>query len=103
MLTDSIYDSLGCPNGKNNLTRTYGVLKIPEYNLIVGEKDGKYNLIDKEGKWLLEDFVLDAVYITVSEGKNIYMISINKEEQELDVFLQEKGITKPLQNEKNKG
>lgn len=102
-LTDSIYDSLGCPNGKNNLTRTYGVLIIPEYNLIVGAKDGKYNLIDKEGKWLLEDFVLDAVYITVSEGKNIYKISINKEEQELDVFLQEKGITKPLQNEKNKG
>ena len=98
-LIDSIYDSFGCPEGKNNLTRTYGVLKIREYDLIVGKKDEKYNLIDKEGKVLFEDFIFDSVYITVSEGKSIYKISIDGKEQELLEFLQEKGITKSIQNE----
>jgi len=89
---DFSYDSFGCPKGKNNLSRTYGVLEVPSYNLIVGCKENKYNLIDSEGKWIFEEFILDSVYITVKEGKNKYYVSIGEEQKELDVFLQEKGI-----------
>ena len=94
------YDSLGCLNGKNNSSRTYGVLEIPAYNLIVGCKNKKYNLIDSEGKLLFEEFIFDAVYITVKEGKNNYYVSIGDEQKELEAFLQEKGIEKPTQLEK---
>lgn len=98
-ILDFGYDSFGCPKGKNNLSRTYGVLEIPTYNLIVGCKENKYNLIDSEGKWLFEEFIFDSIYITVKEGKNNYYVSMGEEQKELEAFLQEKGIEKPTQLE----
>jgi len=94
-VTDFIYDSFGCPNGKNNLYRTYGVIEVLDYNFLVVRKGDKYNLIDMEGKTLFGDFILDSVYITISEGKNIYYITSGETTKELISFLQENGVSKP--------
>ena len=94
-VTDFVYDSFGCPNGKNNLYRTHGVIKVLDYNLIVGRQGEKYNLVTLDGKWLFERFILDSVYITVSEGKNVYYITSGNTTKELISFLQDNGVTKP--------
>ncbi len=92
-VTEAIYDSFGCP--KANIARSYGVITVPDYNLIVVSKNGKYNLITLEGKNLFDGYILDSVYITISEGKNIYYITYGKVTKELASFLQENGIPKP--------
>lgn len=91
-LTDLIYDSFGSPN---KLARTYGVIEVPDYNLIVACQGEKYNLINLEGKSIFNRFILDSVYIKVSEGKNIYYITSGETTKELISFLQENGIEKP--------
>jgi len=90
-----VYDSFGCPNGKNNLARTYGVLNVSDYNLIVVNQGGKYNLMDVEGKWLFDGFILDSVYITTSEGKKTYYITIGNKDTELIGFLEKNKYEKP--------
>ena len=91
-LSDFVYDSFGCPTGP--VARTYGVLQIPEYNIILGEKSKKYNLITAEGKG--SNFIFDSVYISISEGKDKYYAVINGETKDLITFLQENGIVKTL-------
>lgn len=95
-VTDFQFDSFGCTDVPNTSSRAYGVLLLQDYNLIVGCKDGKYNLIDIKGEVLLEDNILEAVYIRSVEGKNKYYVSIDRTEKELEYFLQEKGITKTI-------
>lgn len=90
-VTEFVYDSFGC---SSKLYRTHGVIEVPDYNLIVGKQGEKYNLITLEGKWLFERFILDSVYITVSEGKNIYHITSGNTERNLIDFLQENGVAK---------
>jgi len=94
-VTEFLYDSFGCPNPKNYSARTYGVIEVFDYNLIVVCNEGKYNLINVNGKELFKKFILDSVYITVSEGKNIYYINSGETTKELITFLQESGVEKP--------
>ncbi len=94
-ITNFVYDSFGCPVGKSDINRTYGVIEVYDYNLIVACKEGKYNLITLEGKELFDRAILDYVYITISEGKQIYYITSGEITKELISFLQENGITKP--------
>lgn len=91
-ITDFIYDSFGCPS---KLYRTYGVIEVLDYNLIVVCQGGKYNLITLEGKTLFDRYILDSVYITISEGKNVYYITSGTTTKELIGFLQENGVKKP--------
>lgn len=95
-VTEFIYDSLGCPSNQSGSTRKYGVIKILDYNLIVGCQSGKYNLITLEGKPLFSSSILDSVYITISQGKNVYYITSGTTTKELISFLQENGVTKPI-------
>lgn len=92
-VTDFVYDSFGCNAAKSNVSRTYGVLVVPEYNLIVVCQGGKYNLITLEGKSIFNTSVLDSVYITVSEGKNVYYIIAGGTTKELLSFLKENETT----------
>lgn len=94
-VTDFIYDSFGCPTNKENETRTYGVIEVFDYNLIVACQNEKYNLITLEGKKLFDRAVLDSVYITISDGKKIYYITSGTTTKELIGFLQENGVAKP--------
>lgn len=92
-VADFVYDSFGCEAGATNVSRTFGVLEIPEYNLIVACQDGKYNLITIEGKSIFNSSILDSVYITVSEGKNVYYIIAGGTTKELLSFLKENEAT----------
>ena len=94
-LTDFVYDSFGCQSASSS--RTYGVIEVLDYNLIVGCQSEKYNLITLEGKEIFSSAILDSVYITVSGGKNIYYITSGNVTKELIKLLEENGITKPTQ------
>ena len=98
-ITEFIYESLGCHTNKVTGTVAYGVIVVPDYELIVVEQEGKYNLITLEGKGLFNEAILDSVYITISSGKNIYYITSGNTTKELITFLQENGITKPILSE----
>lgn len=98
-VTDFIYDSFGCKTAKNITSRTYPVIEVLDYNLIVACQDNKYNLITVEGKRLFDNSILDSVYITISNGKKIYYITNGETTKELAGFLQENGYTKPTQIE----
>lgn len=87
---DFSYNSFGCAKTKN--TREYGVLQIPEYGVIVGEKFGKYNVITIEGKG--SAFIFDSIFVTVTQGKNKYYAVIGEETKELEGVLEQNGITK---------
>lgn len=93
-VTDFIYDSFGCPDGNNNTYRTYGVIAILDYNIIVAAQSGKYNLITLEGKRLFERSILDSVYITVSQGEKNYYIASGENTKELLTLLEENNIKK---------
>lgn len=98
-ITDFLYDSFGCSKTQNDLTRTYGVLEVMDYKLIVVSQENKYNLINLEGNLLFNGFVLDSVYITKSEGKDIYYITKGTVTKELIGFLEENGVQKPTTSE----
>lgn len=98
-ITDFIYDSFGCTTAKNATSRTYPVIEVLDYNLIVARQGEKYNLITVEGKRLFDNSILDSVYITISDGKKIYYINSGETVKELSGFLQENGYAKPTQIE----
>ena len=93
--TDFLYDSFGCSKTQNESTRTYGVLQVPDYNLIVVCQNSKYNFINLEGNLLFNGFVLDSTYITKTDGKDIYYITKGTVTKELIGFLEESGVQKP--------
>lgn len=91
-VVDFVYDSFGCPSAKNSFFKTYGVIELLDYNLMVGRQGEKYNLIDSQGKG--SDFIFDSIYIIVSEGKSTYYASVNGETKELTTLLQDRGVIK---------
>ena len=53
--------------------------------------------MDIEGNLLFNGFVLDSVYITIVEGKQIYYITKGEIAKELIGFLEENGVQKPTE------
>lgn len=90
-ITDFIYDEIGCVAKKDN---TYGVVQIPEYNLIIAKQKDKYDFITLEGKGLFNRFILDSVYISVSSGKLNYYMNYGEKKIELFEFLEKNGVEK---------
>ncbi len=93
-ITDMTYDSIGCPNPSVTNVKAYGVLQIPDYNLIVVALGGKYNLVTQEGKNLFSNFILDKVYMTIAEGKGVYYITSGTTTSELMSLLAQNGVEK---------
>lgn len=60
------YTGVGCEEvpGAN----TYPAVVIPSHNVIVVEKDKKYNLIKTDGEELISGFILDSVYLKSSSS-----------------------------------
>lgn len=70
-ILDFEYESFGYIASNNR--DAINLLLIPEYDVMVARKDGKYTLISKSGKEICYP-VLDAVYIKISAGnKHYYM------------------------------
>lgn len=82
------YDSLGYIAANNNAG--YSLLLVPDYNVIVVEKDQKYNLMDATGKEVYDFFPFDSVYMSIGDGETTYKMTWNS--QVLDVFTQLDGL-----------
>lgn len=82
------YTNLGYISKSSNI---YSTIQVPEFGLVVVQKDAKYDLITQDGNNLF-GYVLDSVYFTVSAGKKTYYIEYNNNAIELLTYLDEKGI-----------
>lgn len=82
------YDSLGCVAKTRD---GISLLVIPDYNVLVAEKDGKYTLVGTDGKELF-DTIADSIYIEVSAGEKYYYIEANGNKINAIEFLEQKGI-----------
>lgn len=77
-LTNFDYDEIGCKSVEGN--NIYGLLVIPDYNVIVVKKDKKYSVIDKNGKSGILPFYFDKMYIKIESGQLKYCMQVNKNE-----------------------
>lgn len=74
-IVDFKYNNLGyVQNSSQNINN---LLIVPNYDVIVVEKDGKYNLITLKGKEVIGSFV-DGIYTTIEGGETKYYISYNE-------------------------
>lgn len=74
------------------------LLLVPEYNVLVAEKNGKYTLINSAGQELCAP-VLDDVYMTISGGeKHYYMNYNNKTGVSVIEFLDSQGVNPNTNN-----
>lgn len=91
-VSDFKYDSIGCiSSSRNNI---YSLLIIPDYDLIVVQKDKKYSIMNEYGKDDILPFVFDAMYIKVSSGQIQYTMSQAQKEYNIVKTLESKGQTK---------
>lgn len=63
------YTNLGCIQNTSSVSNN--LLLIPEYNVIVVNKNNKYNLINLSGNERISTFV-DSIYMNVESGNNKY-------------------------------
>lgn len=66
------YDKFGCTSSKAKNAES--ILVIPDYNAIVVSKNGKYYLVDINGKELLNGTALDEVYMITELDKQTYYV-----------------------------
>jgi len=75
-ITDFKFTGLGCQSSP--ASNSYLALVIPSYQIIVVEKDKKYNLITTDGEEMIEGYVIDSVYfkIEASTGQNKFYMTL---------------------------
>ena len=97
-LTEFKYDRFGyiTSNNKNALH----LLVIPNYNVIVACKDGKYTLINIAGEELFA-IVADDIYMTNKGGEKHYYITANDQSMDAEEYLDKNGVTIKTQNNNN--
>ena len=91
-LTKLDYDSLGCSVSSSKTAKS--TIIIPQYDLIVGKKDKKYYLIDREGKELGNGVDFDSVYFEKESGKDTYYITRKEKTLELEKIMEKLSSTK---------
>lgn len=89
-VSDFKYDSIGSTSISGN--NIYGLLIIPEYNLIVVGKDKNYSLMDLSGKDNILPFSFDGMYIKVENGSLKYCMEANSKEYNITKTLSSMGI-----------
>ena len=72
-LVDFKYESFGYIASNNR--DAMNLLVIPEYNMIVAKRDGKYALVNSEGEETVPN-ILDDAYMTISSGVTYYYMYI---------------------------
>lgn len=63
-IVDFKYTNIGCQSLP--ATNSYPALVIPSHKIIVVEKDKKYNLITTQGEELINEYILDSVYLKIN-------------------------------------
>lgn len=94
-----IYDAIGCSAG--NTSNVYGLLIVPDYDMIVVQKDKKYSLMTENGEENILPFSFDSMYIKVSSGKEYYYMQYNGKNYDIVGTLEKKGVSKKSDAEKD--
>lgn len=91
------YDSIGSlsTNGNN----TYGLLILPEYELIVVQKNRKYAFIDEDGNEDIVPFVFDKMYLRISSGEKKYYMTTSEGSYNIMQSLEKNNIKKKTTSE----
>ena len=90
------YDGLGCTASQSS-TNTYGMLVLPDYGIIVAQKNKKYLLITKTGEELTNN-VADRVYIQETSGNQQYFMDYEDNKIDIIQLLQQLNIQKNEEN-----
>lgn len=80
-ICDYKYDGIGCIAG--NTSNTYGLLVVPDYDLIVVQKDKKYSVMTLKGKDDILPFSFDGMHIKVSSGQVKYYMQFENKEYDM--------------------
>lgn len=83
-VVDFIYDNLGYIS--NDSRNNNNLLVVSGYDVLVVNKDDKYNLISLKGKEIFNVFV-DAIYTTTESGENRYYMIYNGQTNDLLPYL----------------
>lgn len=62
-LTDYKYDSFGCTSSKER--NTENIIIVPDYKVIIGQKENEYVLINQYGEELLNGLTFEEIYMTI--------------------------------------
>lgn len=90
------FDSIGCVS-KTTRSTTSNVMIIPEYKVIVVERNGKYGLMDIDGKPAILPAYSDIYMETTSEKTQYYMIgSEDKKTYNVIEELEKRGYNKAI-------
>lgn len=88
-VVDFEYDSFGYIASSNK--DAMNLLVIPDYNVIVAEKNKKYTLLNSSGEKLV-GIVLDDAYMTINSGKKYYYMNANDKQYNIEEFLDSQGV-----------
>lgn len=91
-ITECKYDSLGYVATNNQAG--YSLIVIPDYNVIVVEKDDKYTLLTSTGEEIWDFFPFDSVYLSKTGGTISYNMLYNSEVLDATVYLDNLGYGK---------
>ena len=91
-VVDFTYDSFGYIAKSNK--DTMNLLVIPDYEVLVACKNGKYTLLNSVGQELFAAPVADDIYMTISGGKAHYYITANNQTMDAETYLDNIGVKK---------
>ena len=87
-VTECKYDSIGyIANSGKASSRGYSLLVVPDYNVIVVEKDKKYNLVSDKGEEKFSDFFFDSIYMEIENNATKYWMVYNSERIDVVAYL----------------
>lgn len=89
-VVDFEFDSFGYIATTNK--DAINLLVVPEYNVLVANKNGKYALINSSGKKLCAP-VIDDVYMTISSGDKHYYMNWNNQIHNVEDILDGMGVS----------
>ena len=90
-VVDFKYESFGYIASNNR--DAMNLLVVPEYNMIVAKRDGKYALVNSEGEETVPN-ILDDTYMTISSGVTYYYMTYNDKRYDIEDYLDAVGVEK---------
>ena len=90
-VVDFKYESLGYIASNNR--DAMNLLIVPDYNMIVAKRDGKYALVNSSGEEKVPN-ILDDAYMTVNSGVTYYYMTYNDKRYNIEDYLDTVGVEK---------
>ncbi|MBR0350938.1 MAG: WG repeat-containing protein [Clostridia bacterium] len=86
-LTDFSYNSFGCTSSKAQ--NASSIVVIPDYNVVIGNKNKKYVLINENGQELLNGMEFDEAYLIKNYDQTNYYVVKDKKTYDAAELLEE--------------